>query len=123
MSAVTKFIYLHGFASGPASHKAMAFQKAFAEKKVSLRIPDLEDGDFENLTITGQVERVRKLMDECASARFGLIGSSMGGYLAALLAQLCPPVEALYLMAPGFNLFQRWEERLRREFPAGRQFC
>jgi predicted esterase YcpF (UPF0227 family) len=34
-------VYLHGFASGPASTKAQFFRTRFAERGVELAIPDL----------------------------------------------------------------------------------
>ncbi|MBT5794484.1 MAG: prolyl oligopeptidase family serine peptidase, partial [Deltaproteobacteria bacterium] len=46
---------------------------------------------------------------------FALIGSSMGGYLASLLAQNRESVKALYLMAPGFNFLNRWRQKLKLE--------
>ena len=36
----------------------------------------------------------------------------MGGYLAALLAQLNLEIIALYLMAPGFNFLDRWKKSI-----------
>ena len=47
-----KYIYLHGFASGPGSTKARFFRDRFAEAGRELRVPDLAAGDFEHLTIT-----------------------------------------------------------------------
>jgi pimeloyl-ACP methyl ester carboxylesterase len=41
-----------------------------------------------------------------------IIGSSLGGYLAALLASLDPSIERLVLLAPAFRLFERWRARL-----------
>jgi pimeloyl-ACP methyl ester carboxylesterase len=41
-----------------------------------------------------------------------VVGSSLGGYLAALLASRDPSVERLVLMAPAFRLFERWSARL-----------
>ena len=52
---MTEFIYLHGFASGPGSNKAKAFKKRFDELGISIHVPDLQQGDFENLTLTGQI--------------------------------------------------------------------
>jgi hypothetical protein len=40
------------------------------------------------------------------------VGSSLGGYLAALAASRDPSIERLVLMAPAFRLFERWEARL-----------
>lgn len=104
----TKFIYLHGFASSPQSRKATAFKKQFAELGLPLAVPDLEDGDFRHLTISRQIRVVQETLDVFPGASFALIGSSMGGYLAALTAELRQDVKGLYLMCPGFNFMQRW---------------
>lgn len=111
-----KFIYLHGFASGPGSKKAMLFRREFEKRGLPLEIPDLEGGDFENLTISRQIDIVQQCLDSKTGKRFGLIGSSMGGYLAVLLAQLRTEVDSVYLMAPAFNFFNRWWSRLNLDF-------
>jgi uncharacterized protein len=105
---VPQIIYLHGFASGPGSSKAAKFKKAFAGVSVALTIPDLEGGDFQRLSLSSQIKIVNDCMDRYPGERFGLIGSSMGGYLAALVAQMRNDVSAIYLMAPGFNFLKRW---------------
>jgi pimeloyl-ACP methyl ester carboxylesterase len=106
------FLYLHGFASGPGSKKARFFHDRLAQHGIELQIPDLADGDFEHLTITGQLEVI-----ECTAARRPviLIGSSLGGYLAALYASHHPEVERLVLMAPAFSFASRWAEALGPE--------
>ena len=109
---MTEFIYLHGFASGPGSNKAKAFKKRFDELGISIHVPDLQQGDFENLTLTGQIELVQGIIDKKKDKSFGLIGSSMGGYLASLIAQTRESVKALFLMAPGFNFLNRWRKKL-----------
>jgi len=48
---------------------------------------------------------------EWASGPVRLIGSSMGGYLAALVAARDPRVEALVLMAPAFDIQAGWRAR------------
>ncbi len=111
------FIYLHGFASGPGSNKARAFRKRFSEINLPLLVPDLENGDFRNLTLSRQMDVIRWLIHRNPARKYGLIGSSMGGYLAALTAQLQPRVRALYLMCPGFDFVQRWETRIKKEYP------
>lgn len=99
-------IYLHGFASGPGSHKARYFRDRFRECGQDLEVPDLAAGDFENLTITGQLG----VIDQVARGRsVSLIGSSMGGYLAALYASRHPEIERLVLMAPAFGNPHPWE--------------
>ena len=110
---MTEFVYLHGFASGPSSKKAVAFKKKFKEIGVSLNIPDLEGDNFENMTLTSQVNIVLDLLDQFQCKKVCLIGSSMGGYLATLVAQSRVEVKATYLMAPGFNFLERWMGRLK----------
>ena len=109
---MTEFIYLHGFASSPDSNKAKAFKKRFDELGISIHVPDLQQGDFENLTLTGQIELVQGIIDKNKGQSFALIGSSMGGYLASLIAQTRESVQALFLMAPGFNFLNRWRKKL-----------
>jgi pimeloyl-ACP methyl ester carboxylesterase len=118
-----QFIYLHGFASSPQSQKATAFTKRFAELGLPLAVPDLEGGDFKHLTISRQLRIIEETLDSFPGASFALIGSSMGGYLAALAAQIRPEVKAAYLMCPGFNFIKRWRsalsEKIQKEGGAG----
>lgn len=102
-----RFIYLHGFASGPLSRKAQAFRSGLATERNQLEIPDLAQGDFEHLTISGQLRVMEDLLqgEPCR-----LVGSSMGGYLAALYAAAHPEVEGLVLLAPAFGFAARWQE-------------
>ena len=104
-----EFIYLHGFGSGPSSRKARFFAEKLRRAAARVDIPELTRGDFENLTITGQLEVVA---ETAAGRPVGLIGSSMGGYLAALYAACHPEVTRLMLMAPAFGLMSRWPEWL-----------
>jgi pimeloyl-ACP methyl ester carboxylesterase len=110
-----QFVYLHGFASSPQSQKAMAFTKRFADLGLPLTVPDLEGGDFKYLTISRQLKVIEKTLDSFPEASFVLIGSSMGGYLAALTAQIRPEVKGAYLMCPGFNFMKRWRSALSEE--------
>lgn len=109
---MSTFIYLHGFASGPSSHKAQVFRRKFAERGLELQVPDLARGDFENLTITGQLAVVA---GAAAGRPAVLIGSSLGGYLAALYASRHPETERVVLMAPAFCFARRWRESLGPE--------
>lgn len=98
-----RILYLHGFASGPGSKKG----RYFAERLPGLEIPDLASGGFEHLTITGQLA----VLDRAArDDHVALIGSSLGGYLAALHAARSPRVERLVLLAPAFGFARRWAE-------------
>lgn len=102
-----RFIYLHGFASGAQSRKARFFGERMRETGRLLETPDLAGGDFENLTVGGQLQVLTKLL---GGERATLIGSSLGGYLAALYAARHEEVERLVLLAPAFGFAQRWRE-------------
>jgi len=102
-------IYLHGFASGPMSNKAQFFRRRFEEIGVEMQIPDLSEGNFETLTISGQLRVIERI---AGGADVRLIGSSMGGYLAALYAARHPEVSRVVLLAPAFGFARRWPLRL-----------
>lgn len=106
---MTRIVYLHGFASSPASTKARFFHDSLTRAGAEVDIPDLAAGDFEHLTITGQLA----VLDQSARGEpVALMGSSMGGYLAALYAARHPEVARLVLLAPAFDFSARWRERL-----------
>ncbi len=106
---MTPVLYLHGFASSPASTKALHFRRRLEAAGALVEIPDLAAGDFEHLTLTGQLA----VMERAATGRaVSLVGSSMGGYLAALYAARHPEVERLVLLAPAFDFARRYAGRL-----------
>lgn len=105
-------LYLHGFASGPASTKAQVFRARLGELGVGLEIPDLAP-DFTHMTITSQLAIVAPFL---AREPVVLMGSSLGGYLAALVAAQQPErVRGLVLLAPAFGFADRWEHRIGTE--------
>jgi uncharacterized protein len=106
-------LYLHGFASGPSSHKARALSERFAAEGVRLEVPDLTPGEdgFERSS-PGSMLAVAERALAGAPPPHALIGSSLGGYLAAVIASRDPRVERLVLLAPAFRLFERWSARL-----------
>jgi pimeloyl-ACP methyl ester carboxylesterase len=108
---MSRILYLHGFASGPGSNKARFFSRRLEAAGAHVAALDLARGDFEHLTITGQLQAV----DEAAGLPVALIGSSLGGYLAALYAARHAEVTRLVLLAPTFGFARRWPERLGAE--------
>lgn len=70
-----------------------------------MEIPDLAEGGFEKLTVPGQLEVVERA---AGGGPVVLIGSSLGGYLAALYAARHAEVERVVLMAPAFGFPKRW---------------
>jgi pimeloyl-ACP methyl ester carboxylesterase len=105
---MNRILYLHGFASSPESSKARFFRDRLTRAGFAVEILDLAP-DFENLTITGQLQVITRA---AANEPVTLIGSSMGGYLAALYAARHAEVSRLVLMAPAFGFARRWPERL-----------
>ncbi|MBN1443978.1 MAG: alpha/beta fold hydrolase [Planctomycetes bacterium] len=114
LPATTGFIYFHGFASGPGSRKAQAFRSAFADAGWPLEIPDLNPPEFRKMTLGSMVASAEALALE-RGGPFVLLGSSLGGYLAALLASRLPNVRAVVVMAPAFDIRARWREQLGDE--------
>lgn len=108
-ATIPRVLYLHGFASGPTSSKAQAFRRRFEALGYPVDIPTLDEGDFEHLTLTKQRALVTRAMANEQHPRV-IIGSSMGGYLAALHASE-HPVDALVLMAPAVDFARRMRER------------
>jgi len=109
-----RFIYLHDFASSPESAKALYLQQAFARLNVSLTIPDLNQDDFNHLTISRQISQVAALLS-LDGKPVTLIGSSLGAFTAAHLAQNNPQIKRLVLLAPAFGFLGHWLPKLGAE--------
>jgi uncharacterized protein len=109
---VPRILFLHGFASSPNSRKARFFGEKLATEGLALEVLDLAQGDFAGLTLSGQLGVVERAADGEAVV---LIGSSMGGYLAALYAARHAEVSALILMAPAFGFHRLWEKEVGPE--------
>ncbi len=123
-----QYIYLHGFASSPNSTKARYIGQQFAENKINLIVPDLNNPDFNNpdlhnpdlhnnfshLTITRQIKQIAAYIDS-GDAPVTLIGSSLGGLTATHLAEKYPIVQRLVLLAPAFGFLSHWLPQLGEE--------
>jgi hypothetical protein len=109
---MTRILYLHGFSSSPASSKACYFRQRLEAAGARVDVPDLAAGDFEHLTISSQLDVIERA---ARSEPVCLMGSSMGGYLAALYASRHPEIRRLVLLAPAFGFSRRWPEHLGEE--------
>ncbi|MBS1857930.1 MAG: alpha/beta fold hydrolase [Acidobacteria bacterium] len=106
---MTRILYFHGFASGPSSSKARFLAADLRDRGARVDVPDLAAGDFSHLTLTSQLA----VIEQAARGEpVSLIGSSMGGYLAALYAARHPEVPRVVLLAPAFGFARRWPQRL-----------
>ncbi|HIK45169.1 MAG TPA: alpha/beta fold hydrolase [Leptolyngbyaceae cyanobacterium M65_K2018_010] len=114
---MTAYLYLHGFASSPQSHKAQALQKRFQALGLPLVIPDLNQGDFTHLTLSRQIHQASEIILSQPGPTV-VIGSSLGGLTAAWLGErpeLQDRIEKLVLLAPAFQFLDQWLPRLGPE--------
>ncbi len=111
MSPGPRWLYLHGFASGPGSAKAKRLAEHYAGKSVTLERLDLRQPSMEHLRLSAMIAHVREAIGSHAD-RAVLFGSSLGGLTAARVAEEDARVCALVLLAPAFQMAQRWRARL-----------
>jgi pimeloyl-ACP methyl ester carboxylesterase len=107
-----RVVYLHGFTSSPESRKAHFFCEQLRQLGFVVNVPDLAEGDFERLTISAQLGVIERTSGHNPII---LIGSSLGGYLAALYAARHPEVDRLVLLAPAFDFHRLWMAQLGPE--------
>jgi len=108
-----RYVWLHGFGSGPDSGKGKFVRERLAARGARLEIPDLNQPSFRDLTVTRMLGQLDVLLRD---DRVALFGSSLGGYTAALWSSLRPGrVRSLVLLAPAFDLAARWKRRTPRD--------
>ena len=123
-------VYLHGFASSPASSKARFLDERLAACGLTLHCPDLNAPDFATVTVSRMLEQVEGLIDGLAPGPVALIGSSLGAFVAvhaaerswragrsaAGAADAAHPIARLVLLAPALDFGTNGMTRLG---PAG----
>ena len=104
MPRIGSAVYLHGFASSPASSKATRFGRELAARGVPFACPDLNEPDFSTLTVTRMLGQTAAVVD-AATSPVALIGSSLGAFVALHAAAAAGPgrVDRLILMAPALD--------------------
>ncbi len=101
-----RYAYLHGFGSSPLTKKGVRLAGALAEKGLVLERPDLNRPSFAKLSPRAALDAITEM---AGGDTWSIMGSSMGGYLAARWASLHPEqVKKLVLLCPGFELASRW---------------
>lgn len=106
-----RFLYLHGFASGPSAKKGAAFDRHYAPRGVAIERLNLRVPSFPGLRLSAGMEVVRTAIGG-ERDRAVVIGSSLGGLTAARVAERDPRVAALVLLAPAFLIAERWRSQL-----------
>lgn len=127
-----RYAYLHGFGSNPNATKAVALAEHLRPSGIELVRPSFEpvaptsasDEVASTLRAKAKTRPLQRtfsemldVLDEMDAAHPGgpwrLVGSSMGGWLAARWAELHPEkVDRLMLLCPAFGLVERWALKL-----------
>ncbi|MBV9947209.1 MAG: alpha/beta fold hydrolase [Myxococcales bacterium] len=110
-----RWLYLHGFASGPSSAKGTRLAEHYARRDVRLERLDLRRPSMEHLRLSAMIAHVRDAIGD-ARDRAVVFGSSLGGLTAARVAEEDARVCALVLLAPAFRIAERWRARLGPEW-------
>jgi pimeloyl-ACP methyl ester carboxylesterase len=105
MTPVGHVVYLHGFASSPASSKASVFGQELTRRGVGYSCPDLNLPAFETLTTTRMVEQTLEAVARAPRGPVALVGSSLGAFVAvhAAAADAGRRVDRLVLLAPALD--------------------
>jgi pimeloyl-ACP methyl ester carboxylesterase len=111
-----RFLYLHGFASGPRSTKGMKLAEHFAARGVEVDRLNLRVPSFEQLRLSAMIDVAQRAIGDDPRERAVAIGSSLGGLTAARLAERDARITGLILFAPAFQLVERWRVALGDAF-------
>jgi uncharacterized protein len=103
-----RLLYLHGFASSPGSRKGVAFEEYFGARGHQLERLDLRLPDRDRLRLSAMIAHV----EEKDPAGAVIVGSSLGGLVAARVAERNAAVRGLVLLAPAVGFAARWRGRL-----------
>ena len=109
MSMSPRWLYLHGFASGPESAKGVALAGHYARKGIHLERLNLRQPSLEHLSLGAMMRTVREAVGG-PQDRAVVFGSSLGGLTACHVAEEDARVCALVLLAPAL----RASEQMRR---------
>jgi pimeloyl-ACP methyl ester carboxylesterase len=105
MTPVRHVVYLHGFASSPASSKATWFRRELEARGVGFSCPDFNQPSFETLTITRMLDQTHAAIEAASDGPIALVGSSLGAFVAlhVAAADRTGRVDRLVLLAPAID--------------------
>lgn len=117
-----RWLYLHGFASGPDSTKGVRLAEHLHAKhgihleRLNLRVPSME-----RLRASAILDHVEEVMGAPTHVPTVLIGSSFGGWAAMRVAERNENIVGLVLLAPAIRLAARWRQSMPKEVQAWAQ--
>jgi pimeloyl-ACP methyl ester carboxylesterase len=120
MSITKNVILLHGYASSGNSSKAHYLESKFSELPgVAFHSFDFNPtpNDFEYMTVTGMINRLRQYILDHVLEDIRLIGSSMGALVGIHYTQWFGGVERLLLLAPAVS-FAGFKEEYQQQWEA-----
>lgn len=106
---IAMILYLHGFTSGPQSHKAQALRSRMEDRGIGgcFICPQLPASPAEAIRLANNIIETQKVV--------GLVGSSLGGYYATWLAErydfraaLVNPAVVAHISLEQYIGQQRW---------------
>lgn len=106
-----RWLYLHGFASGPESSKGVALSEHYARQGLPLQRLNLRQPSLEHLRLSAMMRTVREAIGG-ERERAVLFGSSLGGLAACRVAEEDARVCALVLLAPALRGMEQMRRRV-----------
>lgn len=106
-----RWLYLHGFASGPDSTKGLAVARHYEAQGIHVERLNLRVPSMEALRLSAMLDTVRAALGG-PEDRAVLFGSSLGGLTAARIAAEDPRVCGLVLLAPAFHVVGQLRKRM-----------
>ncbi len=106
-----RWMYLHGFASGPDSTKGVAVARHYEARGIHIERLNLRVPSMEQLRLSAMLDTVRAALGG-PRERAILFGSSLGGLVASRVAEQDARVCALVLLAPAFRVVEQLHRRM-----------
>jgi hypothetical protein len=105
VTPVAHVLYLHGFASSPASSKARRFEEELSRHDVGFSCPDFNQPAFGTLTVTRMLADTRRALEAARGRPVAVIGSSLGAFVAVHAADAAwgREIDRLILLAPALD--------------------
>lgn len=112
-ASAVRHAYFHGFRSSPSAKKGLHLRDTFAPEGIDFLLPDLNRPSFARLSVGAMLAHLDRLHEEEGRPAWRIVGSSLGGWLAARWAELHPGrVDRLVLLCPAFDIARRWPEMM-----------